>query len=250
MKTSFIFNITLRTRGLIPYFLMSAVLPAEAEADYVVIGSTDRTQYLAGEIIPDSTRVQLVEGEEVRLLHRSGFVVHLKGPFSGVVENDGLNDQNPIDIDLVKGLFREKLTIELGGIRNRESEDHAVPYWDIDLRPRSPICIGEAVKPLIWRRVANIDTVLKITQGEMRERIDWPAGESSTRWPRALILENESSYTFELEPIGLIRHVIIKTSKHDIYSYSYLSWLIRSGCEVQARRFLEKVEPDIERTGE
>jgi hypothetical protein len=211
------------------------------QADHIVLQSNS-ANFAEGQLIENSTTIELQDDENLILLSDGGDVISVEGPFQGAPEGFSPDEfdlktaftnliDNPDNVYATLGSTRS------AGIQTPESELR--PVWTLSPFATAVQCVPDTAAIEFWRT----DTVEDLTLTLQRPgysgsgELTWDSGESIAKWPEDVPIVDQELYIVRRQgwmENAMIRLVIIPTRITETPE-SAIGWLAINGCKSQAR---------------
>lgn len=244
--------ISIRPRSMVVlFFCMLALSVGKVIASprqYVVVESRG-VSLKAGQKIPGDARVELKEGERVRLIAEDGRSIELRGPRSGPIA--AALQGEAIDRRQALSALINQRNARFGsaGVVRAATAQSAVPDpWLIDISRPGLRCILEGSNPVLWRPepLEAMTTVLYPADRSWRADIAWASGQDQLRMPEITPLDRPSTLIVQTaqQEHGLSLIVIPRSIDDDLI---LAAWMLDRGCIGQADALITRlsgVAPD------
>ena len=166
---------------------------AQGANEYVVIAS-DRAgaSYTPGAQLSAGQSIKLEGGARVTLLSKSGGVVKLKGPYSGVLPSASSSDGDGGTIDKIAKLVARnaKRSRTLGATRAGSGASRPDKIWLANVGRTRHVC-AKPDSALLWRRRAKSPAAITIAaQGKKAVSLIWQAGKQTLTLPPTSVRDN------------------------------------------------------------
>ena len=222
---------------------------AHTIADHVVLQSESEA-YPPGQLIAESSVIELNEGESLVLMSDDSDVIEVAGPFRGVPIGTSSEDfdlktaltdliNNPDNVYASLGSTRQ---LSLSGEANEQR-----PAWALDPFDTGVQCVKSNSESRFWRldNTAELMLIVQRPGTEGSGNLFWAAGESNADWPADLPMVDNELHVVRRPgwmENAMFRLVIIPDSVARSVETS-IAWMAIYGCKKQARLLLHGLRP-------
>lgn len=218
-------------------------------AEYIVFEMSSQVKHMTlGAILKDGDRIELGEGEQLKLLDKAGAVIALEGPFAGTVKDEGEGGEQAEDAShalqvISKLMFSNNdLVNTLGAARSLDSvksaDGHSQPWVPVIKQPGT-YCLPMD-KPVFGRaNTANKVKLTLISGSEIFNEKIWEEGEETVSLDD-LTKDGVDRYTMFVSnqtkefAIHLLDRETMNTTRQ-------IAWMAERGCKAQAVQLLQEV---------
>ncbi|GEM_PF-627717 len=215
-----------------------------AQADEIVIISSEKANYQVGETLTNSTLLNLKAGAKLTLLTLDGKLHKLAGPFKGTLPKPQKGTLKPKALVVLSALLKDnrKSDLSLGTVRSSGKAVKVPNPWAVNISEPGHGCI-KPDRATLWR-TRNIDQDAKVTlsaqTSAQKAVVQWVAGYELLNVPGQLF-KSDKTYTVDLDghSVELRVHVMPSEIKTNV---EQAVWMANAGCKPQALALLAELQ--------
>lgn len=218
-------------------------------AEYIVFEMSGQVKHMTlGAILKDGDRIELGEGEQLKLLDKSGAVIALDGPFAGTVKDEGEGGDQAEDAShalqvISKLMFSNNdLVNTLGAARSLDSvkdADGLAQPWVPIIKQPGTYCLSMS-EPVFGRENTSKKLKLTLISGSeiFNEKI-WEEGENTVSL-EDLTKDGVDRYTMFVsnQTAEFTIHLLDRDTMNETRQ---IAWMAERGCKAQAVQLLQEV---------
>lgn len=229
--------------------------PIVVAADLVILESTS-PDYPSGEILDDTTQIELSEDGEITLIAEDGTIISLSGPFIGSPSLDAIQNVSGV-LDALGRLVgtADVSATDIGGVRGDEEgddflaravDDTRTSPWTLHTNITGAQCvIADAQEIRFWRENADNTEQLRVKHigTASNNTIEWQAGNQTVTWPSGLPLVANDLYLVRLgddlrSTTLQLREIPAAVNRDGV---AVVAFLAAKGCISQARMEFDRL---------
>ncbi len=172
-----------------------ALSVASASAADVVVVEVRGPALQPGQVLDDTQKLTLQQGEEVTLVAANGSIIKVKGPYDAApgasAGGSGVDVSNALSA-LAGGSQRTAL-----GVVRSKTDDVTLPSpWVVDVAHSGKVCVRPGTTVVFWRPQAASAAKLRIVPADRswRAEAEWPAGASELPAPSNFPIGDRQTY--------------------------------------------------------
>jgi hypothetical protein len=228
--------------GVVAAAATLAVVAAARAGELIVVEARGVALH-AGQVLDDTQKLTLTEGQRVTLIAANGNTLKLRGPY----------DQAPAaaagtEADLGTALAallvqKQTRTSEVGVTRAGPEAGELPDPWILDITRPGNLCIRDGVPIVVWRPDAKRTANLQIISTDKSWKVvsDWPGGVDRLTLPQRFPAKNRATYLVELgaAKAAVTLHTIPTAVDQDRMR---AGWMIEKGCAEQANALIKTLQ--------
>jgi hypothetical protein len=212
-------------------------------AGELIVVEARGVQLHAGQVIDDSQKLTLTEGQRVTLIAANGNTLKLRGPYDQVPTEAG---SGGADLgQALQALIAQKQTrtSEVGVVRNGGDGAALPDPWVLDITRPGNLCVREGAEIIVWRPSGKAAANLAITSTDRSWKVTatWPAGEDRLSLPKRFPSKNRATYVVALG--GVTSAVTLYDIPPSVdQDKMQAAWMIEKGCLAQADAYVKALQ--------
>jgi hypothetical protein len=233
------------------FIVLASFMGVTQAADKAVVIRSDSNLFPSGEKLDVQTQIILAEQESITVAFATGGIQTVVGPYQGLLFDPLHKEINgeataKVDLDILAELSTAQ-TPELTIIRGKSTElATSQNIWLIDVNTnRRNYCIAtssvDLSRPESESKTASILHLSHKKTGQ-EKTMQWPARQTTLRWPNDLPVVSGDTYTVEITT----RQQSSKFKKIELYlvpkelptDSHKVVWMVGKGCLPQAKMLL------------
>jgi hypothetical protein len=230
-------------------------VPAASAAQLVVVESTVKG-LSAGQVLDESTALQIPAGGQVTVISEDGRISKLTGPYSGkpaasLIDLGGGGGGNPGTVQALSRLFvsNQPSATSWGTFRGDETAstfrggDPTAPaeIWAVDVRRSETACVPAGGSLTLWRPDAGepLDIILLHIASGREATLAFAAAVQGLSWPAAVPMLDGGEYAIRDTSNRWERRLSLRIIPTDrAGQVDQAAWMSDAGCFRQARAML------------
>ena len=237
------------------FFLVIAGAAMAAAPEVVVVKVTRAPQFTTGDILDLSKPIKLPEGASLTLVDTSGRKIHLKGPYSGLLDTLGKGETSASGsssqgkgfglgnkINVVKSLarlFKSSAvdTSSLGAFRGVSKSLSMPEPWLIDVSQQGDYCVNKGNPVTLWRPSSGDNSVMLMqeTASKATANIKWTRGVNQLDWPMEVPLNDGADYLVFSGGMAKSTKLTVHLVPEDLPTRIHkAAWMAENKCDKQA----------------
>ena len=216
---------------------------AAVDAGELIVVEARGIALQAGQVVDDTQKLTLTEGQRVTLIAANGNTLKLRGPYDQAPAAAAGSEANLGTALAALLVQKQTRTSEVGVTRAGPEAGELPDPWVLDITRPGNLCIRDGVPIVVWRPEAKRAANLSINSTDKSWKVitQWPSGVDRLTLPLRFPAKNRATYLVELGAIraAVTLHTIPATVDQDKMR---AGWMIEKGCAEQANALIKTLQ--------
>jgi len=216
---------------------------AAVDAGELIVVEARGIALQAGQVVDDTQKLTLTEGQRVTLIAANGNTLKLRGPYDQAPAAAAGSEANLGTALAALLVQKQTRTSEVGVTRAGPEAGELPDPWVLDITRPGNLCIRDGVPIVVWRPEAKRAANLSINSTDKSWKVitQWPSGVDRLTLPLRFPAKNRATYLVELGAIraAVTLHTIPATVDQDKMR---AGWMIEKGCAEQANALIKTIQ--------
>ena len=216
---------------------------AAVDAGELIVVEARGIALQAGQVLDDTQKLTLTEGQRVTLIAANGNTLKLRGPYDQAPAAAAGSEANLGTALAALLVQKQTRTSEVGVTRAGPEAGELPDPWVLDITRPGNLCIRDGVPIVVWRPEAKRAANLSINSTDKSWKVitQWPSGVDRLTLPLRFPAKNRATYLVELGAIraAVTLHTIPATVDQDKMR---AGWMIEKGCAEQANALIKTIQ--------
>jgi len=216
---------------------------AAVDAGELIVVEARGIALQAGQVLDDTQKLTLTEGQRVTLIAANGNTLKLRGPYDQAPAAAAGSEANLGTALAALLVQKQTRTSEVGVTRAGPEAGELPDPWVLDITRPGNLCIRDGVPIVVWRPEAKRAANLSINSTDKSWKVitQWPSGVDRLTLPLRFPAKNRATYLVELGAVraAVTLHTIPATVDQDKMR---AGWMIEKGCAEQANALIKTLQ--------
>jgi len=216
---------------------------AAVDAGELIVVEARGIALQAGQVVDDTQKLTLTEGQRVTLIAANGNTLKLRGPYDQAPAAAAGSEANLGTALAALLVQKQTRTSEVGVTRAGPEAGELPDPWVLDITRPGNLCIRDGVPIVVWRPEAKRAANLSINSTDKSWKVitQWPSGVDRLTLPQRFPAKNRATYLVELGAVraAVTLHTIPATVDQDKMR---AGWMIEKGCAEQANALIKTLQ--------